>query len=299
MDTVTTLFAGGSLIVAFLSGMVMLFAPCCVTFMLPAYLGTVFKSRFKVLLLTGVFAAGVATIILPIVLGARFVTSFLTANHLYVFTAGGLLMIGVGFMTLYNKRLRLPFVSRLKAPQANDVASAYSLGVVSGASSACCAPVVLGALTLAALSPTWWHATAIGLSYTLGIVFPLFVMAVIAKKGVPKLFLAVQQKKVRLGNLQVSLANFIAFLILTGTGLVMLVLTLTGRNNASMGSADVALKLRSGIDRLQSAVQGVPLAEVVFALFLVGFFVYVVYLARREKVPPSQDGEKDGKKQDV
>lgn len=297
MDGATALFAGGSLLVAFLGGMVMLFAPCCVTFMLPAYLGTVFKSRFKVLLLTGVFATGIATVILPIVLGARFVTSFLSANHTYVFTAGSLLMIGIGFMTLYNKRLRLPFVSKLKAPQANDVASAYGLGVVSGASSACCAPVVLGALTLAALSPTWWHATAIGLSYTLGIVFPLFVMAVIAKKGVPKLFLAVQQKKLHFGNLHVSLANFIAFLILTGAGLVLLLLTLTGRNNVSMVSADLTVGLKTDIDKLQSVVQDMPLVEIVFSLLVVGFFIYVFYLVRRENTPPSQHDEKDGKQE--
>ena len=41
-----------SLIAAFVAGMVALFAPCCVTFLLPAYLGNVFKEKERVLFMT-------------------------------------------------------------------------------------------------------------------------------------------------------------------------------------------------------------------------------------------------------
>ena len=40
-----------SLIAAFVAGMVALLAPCCITFLLPAYLGGVFKEKQKVLLI--------------------------------------------------------------------------------------------------------------------------------------------------------------------------------------------------------------------------------------------------------
>ena len=73
-----------------------------------------------------------------------------------------LLMIGVGLMSLFGKTVELPFISTLQAPRVTNTASAYALGVVSGISSSCCAPVLLGALTLAALSPTLLQAAAVG-----------------------------------------------------------------------------------------------------------------------------------------
>ena len=41
-----------SLIAAFVAGIVALFAPCCISFLLPAYLGNVFKEKEKVVLMT-------------------------------------------------------------------------------------------------------------------------------------------------------------------------------------------------------------------------------------------------------
>ena len=53
------LFFQTSLIAAFVAGMVALFAPCCITFLLPAYLGNVFKEKEKVLLMTLIFGLGI------------------------------------------------------------------------------------------------------------------------------------------------------------------------------------------------------------------------------------------------
>lgn len=282
-NSLTTLFAGGSLLIAFLGGMVMLFAPCCITLMLPAYLGTIFKSRFKVVLLTLVFAAGVLTVMLPIVLGARIIVSFLNSHHLYVFVAGSLLMVGVGLMALFNKTIKMPFVSRLQSPQATNVTSAYVLGVVSGASSACCAPVVLGALTLSALSPTLWQAAAVGVAYTLGIVFPLFLLALFVRRGVPKQFLRLQKRFLQLGKLRVSLANFLAFLIFTITGIVMFVLAITNSLSMNLGTAELSVKLKGWVDAVAEPVQQIPFYNLIFAALLIGFFVYIFHLLRQEK----------------
>ena len=65
-----------SLIAAFLAGMVALFAPCCITFLLPAYLGSVFKERKRVLLMTLVFGAGIFVVLMPAVLGISLISKF-------------------------------------------------------------------------------------------------------------------------------------------------------------------------------------------------------------------------------
>ena len=41
----SSIFFGGSVVAALLAGMVSLFAPCCVSVMLPAYFGSLFPTN--------------------------------------------------------------------------------------------------------------------------------------------------------------------------------------------------------------------------------------------------------------
>jgi cytochrome c-type biogenesis protein len=280
-----------SLIIAFFGGMVMLFAPCCITLMLPAYLGTVFKSRSKIVLMTAIFAAGVASIILPIVLGARFLTSFFSSYHNYVFATGSLIMIVIGIMTLMGKKISLPFVNKLQAPKVTDAASAYVLGVISGISSACCAPVLLGALTLAAISPSLLQAGAIGLAYTFGIVFPLFVMGLLYKKRLWRASRKLQEKKVTIAKYTTSLANFLSFLLFTGAGLFFLIMAITSGDEVNSSSSELAVRIKYWVDMLTEPIRAIPFSNVLFGLLLIGLLVYLVRLARRE-MHDEEDEEK-------
>ena len=58
-----------------------------------------------------------------------------------------------------------------------NIGSVFSLGLLSGLTSACCAPVLFAAITLTTLSPTLIQASFVSLAYVLGIVFPLFIMS--------------------------------------------------------------------------------------------------------------------------
>lgn len=277
-ENATLLFANASLIIAFFGGIIMLFAPCCITLMLPAYLGSVFKAKRLIIFMTLVFAAGVATIMLPIVLGARFLASFFNSYHLYVYAFGSLMMIGIGLMSLFGKTIELPFVSRLKTPQATDMASVYALGVVSGISSSCCAPVLLGALSLAALSPSLLYAAGVGLAYTFGIVFPLFLFGLFYEKGLLKWGLKLQQKQLSLGKLKVTLSNFLAFIIFTSTGAAFLFLAVTNRSGMSQQAAKIATDFKYLIDQVTRPIRSIPGSELVFGAML---FVVIALLVKK------------------
>jgi cytochrome c biogenesis protein CcdA len=251
--------------------------------MLPAYLGSVFKAKRKVVGMTLLFAAGVATIMLPLVLGARFIASFFSDYHFYVFAGGSLIMIGVGLMSLFNKTIELPFVSKLKSPRLTNAASAYILGGVSGISSSCCAPVLLGALSLAALSPSLLTAAGVGLAYTFGIVFPLFLLALFAEKGYDKWSMKLQQKTVSFGNFRVALSNFISFLIFTITGLVFLALAMANRIQMGEGAVQFGITLRNLIERLTKPIRALPYGEYAFGILLLGIVIYFVYSALRKR----------------
>lgn len=282
LSTMSSLFTSASLMVAFFGGMVMLFAPCCITLMLPAYLGSVFKARSKVLGMTLLFAAGIATVILPLVLGAQFIASFFQEYHFFIFAGGSLLMIGVGLMSLFNKTIKIPFVSRLKSPQATSAASAYILGVVSGISSSCCAPVLLGALSLAALSPSVLQAIAVGLAYTFGMVFPLFFLSIFAKRGYERWGMKLQRKRISIGNLNVSLSNFISFIIFTGTGLLFLVLAMANKLQMGESATEFSITLRNWVETITKPIRTIPYSEYIFGVVLILVLIYFVWLALRK-----------------
>src|SRR2546430_12248160 len=96
----TSIFFGGSFIAAVVAGMIALFAPCCISVMLPAYFASSFQNRRVLVAMTFLFAAGVASVILPIALGAAAFRRLFTAQHTIVYLVGGLLMLGLAVYML-------------------------------------------------------------------------------------------------------------------------------------------------------------------------------------------------------
>src|SRR3989339_1535258 len=91
---------GVSLTASFLAGVLALFAPCCITFLFPSYLGTIFKDEKKIIFYTIVFGLGLSLILIPVALGFRFFVFFLDDYHKQIYYLGALFMIFMGFMTL-------------------------------------------------------------------------------------------------------------------------------------------------------------------------------------------------------
>jgi len=170
------IFFGGSVVAAVIAGALALFAPCCISVMLPAYLASSFQNRKVLLAMTFVFAAGVATIMLPVALGAQFASRIFTARHTTVFTIGAVLMIALGIYTLLGGRMSLPMPGRRSGGGAGPFAI-YSLGVFSGIASSCCAPVLAGVITLSGAVSSFGLALALGSAYVFGMVVPLFAIA--------------------------------------------------------------------------------------------------------------------------
>ena len=169
---------GAALVTALIAGMVALFAPCCISVMLPAYFASSFRQRHALVGMTFLFAAGVATVILPIALGATAVSSLVLGYHTPVFLVAGSLMVLMGIATLTGWRPSLPMLG-MRAGSGTGVGSVYVLGVFSGAASACCAPVLAGVVALSGAAASFISALTIGSAYVFGMVLPLFVIAVL------------------------------------------------------------------------------------------------------------------------
>jgi cytochrome c-type biogenesis protein len=302
-----TLIYGSSLLTAFLGGVLALFAPCCIVSLLPTYIAATLRvARWRLVELTGLFALGVAVILLPIVLGIGALGQVLNGLHREVFFLGGVLMLGLGASALAGKgwALPMPMLRRPDAAQGGAVGTLL-LGVFSGVVSSCCAPVLGGVLVLSATASSLGHALGLGLAYVLGMVFPLFLAALLwdrLRLGDRGTFRSRTVSVTLAGHpLRWRVTDLGAGVLFVGMGGLMVGLALTGR---STYTPEFLLGLnRWGSDRLAAlahAARGIPegwfgVALVVLLLALVALAWprgRSVRLARRDHksaVPPSSE----------
>ena len=175
------LVAAASFVTAFIAGTAALLAPCCIGVLLPAYLGSVFKSKSKIFLMTFVYFLGILTIFLPLGLGIAGLSSFFTDNHGLFFAIGGAFMLVMGVLMLLGKSVMLPIHVHPKLEK-YDFGSIYVLGLFSGVATTCCAPVLAGVLALSALPGSIWLGGLYALTFVVGMVVPLFIMALLVDR---------------------------------------------------------------------------------------------------------------------
>ena len=269
-----------SLIAAFVAGMVALFAPCCITFLLPAYLGSVFKEKEKVILMTLVFGAGIFVVLLPAVLGVAFVSKLLFRYHDAIYIFGGLMMLVVAVTTFLGLKLPMPNLDRFNVGNRTDVVSIFTLGMISGITSACCAPVLIGIMTLTLLSPSFFGALLVGGMYVLGMVVPLLLIAVFLSDKMPKM--TILRRPIMSINFfgssyTIILSNVIASVVFLITGVLALGLTATGKLSAE--NMDVFTKTITGVLNSVNLSLGNNIFLNIF--FVLGLIVFVYWVSKK------------------
>ncbi len=171
---------GTSLIAAFVAGVAALFAPCCITVLLPSYLGNIFREKYKIFFMTFVFFLGVATVFLPIGLGASYLAQLFSKYHNIIFSIGGIFLILLGVTMLLGKKFATP--TSVRDGMKRHVSSIYVLGIFSAIATTCCAPVLAGVLTLSVASGTILWGGLYTLAYVVGMTLPLFIIAAFLDK---------------------------------------------------------------------------------------------------------------------
>lgn len=276
----------GSLAAAFAAGMVAFFAPCCAGVMMPSYLAAIGGGhRFRIARLTAVYVAGVALVVLPITLGAAVLASYVSEWHPQMFTIGGLMMIGVA-VALWRGSM-LP-VNMPQPKLTGSTLSVFGLGVFSGGATACCAPVLAGAIALSATSSTIAGGLLLGIAYVAGMMAPLIPLALIygrAKKRVkdPKLTLRLGSYTKRIG-----LAKLLGTIVFAGFGVLFIVLALSGNSDTA---PDFQRVMGSWMREAAAYVDGVPnVVSLPILAALVGGFLFAV-VRRGGESNERQEGE--------
>jgi len=227
------LLLGASIIATFIAGVAALFAPCCITVLLPSYFASIFREKYKVFLMTFIFFLGIFTVFLPIGLGAGILSQIFKQYHDIIYGLAGIFMLVLGTILLLGIHISMPFRVNPAFKKHNAI-SVYTLGIFSGIATTCCAPVLAGVLTLSALPGSFVWGGIFSLIYVLGMVMPLFILSVLIDKSyftqkITRTF----QKAISypLGNkiVRITISEAISGAVFLFMGILIIILDLLGK----------------------------------------------------------------------
>ncbi|MEK7614548.1 MAG: cytochrome c biogenesis protein CcdA [Patescibacteria group bacterium] len=270
---------GTSLVAAFVAGVAALFAPCCITVLLPSYLGNIFREKYKIFFMTFVFFLGVATVFLPIGLGASFLAQLFSKYHNIIFTVGGIFLVVLGITMLLGKKFATP--TSIRDGMKRHVSSVYVLGIFSAIATTCCAPVLAGVLALSVASGTILWGALYTLAYVLGMTLPLFIIAAFLDKAnlTERFTNAKKTVSMRIGGFswRITISELISGLIFLLMGIYI---TYLAFSNKLFARSDYQLEMNLWNAKFLGAINGFVtlIPEYIWALLFIGIIVYVSYV---------------------
>ena len=248
-------FIGASLIVAFIAGIAALFAPCCITVLLPAYLGSIFRQKRTVFLMTFVFFLGLLSVFLPLGLGAAGLGQLFREYHGLSFISRGLFLLFLGATILLGRHFSFPF-SINRGIRVGGAGSVFVLGIFSGFATLCCAPVLAGVIALSVLPGSLFWGGLYSLAYVLGMAIPLFVIAFFIDKTNIAEKLGIFKKHISYSLAKKSI-NITAADMVSGTTFFLmgaLILYLAWADRLAMGGGEYQITINVYLAKLTNFV---------------------------------------------
>jgi len=268
-----------SLITAFIAGMAALFAPCCISVLLPSYLGSIFREKYKVVVMTFLFFLGILTVFLPIGLGFSALAQFFKQYHNVVFLLGGGFLLALGIMILTKNTFSLPW-SLHPTLKKHNAGSIYVLGIFSGVATTCCAPVLAGVMALAVLPGSIFWGVIYTLMYVLGMVAPLFLIAVFLDKANITKNMLNFRKPVTLNfgikTISLTISELISGLMFLVMGLVIIYYSFMNKLTVH---ADYQVTINIYFAKLQQVIMSI-IAPVPSFIWPVLFAFFIFYMAK-------------------
>lgn len=268
------LIIGTSLFAAFIAGIAALFAPCCVTVLLPSYFGSIFREKRKVYLMTFIFFLGVLTVFLPLGLGISALGQVFSKYHRYIFSLAGVFFLFLG-MTLVTGKRMAPLWKFHPKLGGHNAGSVYLLGLFSGVATTCCAPVLAGVLALSVLPGSIAWGLIYTLAYVLGMVAPLFLLSIFLDKVnlTEKLMSLKKTIEIKLFGKTATLTipeliSGITFLVMGAITFLWAWMNKTATHSEFQVSVNIYLtKLNDALNRITGGIPEFAWAVIFFAVF--------------------------------
>lgn len=277
-----------SLVTAFIAGIAALFAPCCITVLLPAYLGSIFRQKRTIMLMTLVFFMGLLAVFLPLGIGFASLGALFSKYHNLIFALGGIFLLLLGISILLGMHFSFSFSAHPKI-KVKGAGSVFVLGIFSAFATLCCAPVLAGVLALSILPGSIFWGGMYAVVYVLGMVFPLFILAYFMDKSnlgnklnffKKQVLYSIAKKKIEITVAE--LASGIMFILM---GIFILYLAKAGKLAMS---SDYQLSVNIFMANMTSSINTffVKMPSVVWFLFGTAVLLALIMLIRRKKSQP-------------
>lgn len=278
------LIISASLITAFFAGIAALFAPCCITVLLPTYFASIFRQKTKVFLMTFVFFLGILIIFLPLGLGFGKLGGLITQFHNPIYFLGGVFLILLGLAIIFGWHFSLPLNFKQKLNEQN-IASVFVLGIFSGLSTTCCAPVLAGVLALSILPGSIFWGGMYSFIYVLGMTLPLFLIAMFLDQSKITERLMLFKRTLDFSffkrRIHLTIANLISGLMFLIMGALILILLFSGRLQMSSSlQIKVNIYLGKFLNLIEGFIQKIP-GALVFILIILLFLVILTKVIRQ------------------
>ncbi|MBI5729382.1 MAG: hypothetical protein HY983_04070 [Candidatus Magasanikbacteria bacterium] len=282
------LLIGTSLVAAYIAGVAALFAPCCITVLLPSYLGSIFRERRKVFIMTFIFFLGILLVFLPLGLGSAAFGQLLSRYHNVIFIFGSVFLLILGLMLLTGRHFSLPLHVN-PTLKSHHPFSVFMLGIFSGIATTCCAPVLAGVLALSALPGSIFWGIMYTLSYVLGMVTPLFFIAsFLDKSEITKKLMRIRRPiSYSLGSIKVSLTigEFISGIMFVVMAVITMSLAFANKLNVHAAyQIDINIYLTKLFGSLRGVIALLPEYAwgILFLVLFIGLITKTVYSFKKE-----------------
>ncbi|MDR3083396.1 MAG: cytochrome c biogenesis CcdA family protein [Streptomyces sp.] len=273
---------------AFLGGLLTLFSPCS-ALLLPAFFAYSFTNRTRLSLRTAVFYAGLCTTLVPLGVAGSFASRLFYGHRDLLVTVAGWTMIGLGLAQI----LGLGFGSRRLQQAAGtrttgSALSVLALGATYGLAGFCAGPILGGILTVAALDGSPVHGGLLLAVYALGMVVPMFVLALLWDRYDLGRRRWLRGRALRLGPLTVHSTSLVGGVVFVLLGAVFLLFDGTSALPSLIG-VDTEAAWENAATRVGEAVSDRILLLVV-ALAAAGAAVVAALRLRRLR---DEEGQED------
>jgi cytochrome c biogenesis protein CcdA len=268
---------GAGLLTAFLGGLLSLLSPCA-ALLLPSFFAYAFDRVGTLVGRTLTFLAGLLTVLVPLGAGVALVGAMITQYRGAVTTAGGLLLIGFGVLSVLGIGFGSATAGRLAGRiRISGPVSTYALGTVYGLAGFCSGPLLGSILTVAAVGSEPGYGAALLGAYAVGMAAPLFVLALLWDRLGLSRKPWLRGREVRIGSLRTHSTSLISGLLFIGIGLLFLLTDGT----AGLVAPTTVDQQADAQGVIQDLFGGVPDAAVLLGIVLIALAAMAVRQLRR------------------
>lgn len=276
---------------AFFGGLLSLISPCA-ALLLPSFFAYAFDRVGTLAARTGMFYLGLAVTLVPLGAGVGAVGSLITRHPTIVTTVGGIVLIGLGVLTVFGKGFGIGAAQRLSGRiKISSGLSVFALGLVYGLAGGLCSGPLLGSvLTVSAAGGNPVYGGLLMAVYALGMAFPLFVIALLWDRFRLGQRQWLRGRELRIGPLRAHTTSLVSGLLFIGIGLLFL-LTEGTANLGGIAGVDTQDTLEEWVQQVTSGTSSTVVLLVLVLLALAIIVARVFLRLRRQRTEQTSPGQ--------